>query len=146
MRFTLRREASTDQGTPGYLYLNDDLVCRTLELPWRENRSMASCVPAGVYQVNYMAQSGSGKYRDVYHVTNVPGRSQILVHAGNYAGDKALGYASDLLGCIAPCRSIGVMAPAGKRPQMAGLQSRLALGDLHRVTGRRSFELEIISG
>jgi hypothetical protein len=140
----LVRSPSTDQGTPGYLYDGDTLICRTLELPWRENRTMASCIPAGTYKVEYMARSASGKYTDVYHVTGVPDRSGILIHAGNYAGDRALGYASDLLGCIAPCMSIGVLTPAGRKPQTAGLSSKVALAKLHSITGRKPFTLEVV--
>ena len=146
----LRRGQSTDQGTPGALYDGDRRICCTLELPWRDNDpasdgdDIVSSIPAGTYEVAYLARSASGKYTDVYQVLKVRGRSGILIHAANYAGDTSKGYVSDLLGCIAPCRSIGKLTPAGrKKQQTAGIGSRAAMNDLHAVTGRLGFTLEI---
>lgn len=147
---TLKRKPCTDEGTPGELFDGLRRVCFTLELPWRDNDpandgdDIVSCIPPGKYRVDYMAKSGSGKYQDVYHVQGVPNRSAILMHAGNFAGDTSKGFKSDLLGCIAPCRSIGKLAANG-RQQVAGIGSKLALGDLHAVTGRLSFTLEVVS-
>ncbi len=149
-RFKLVRDESTDQGTPGTLYLGEQKVCHTMELPWRdvdgdgESDKRTSCIPKGAYKVTWMAKSGSGKYRDVYHVHDVPGRSEILIHTANYAGDVLKGWRSDLLGCIAPCRAIGWLTPEGGKRQMAGTGSLLGMKDLHAATKRQAFELEIV--
>ena len=63
--------------------ITDDGVFSTLELPWRDNERNRSCIPPGEYSCQYMEQSSSGKYRGCFHVKNVPGRSEILIHNGN---------------------------------------------------------------
>lgn len=150
IRLSLNRDVSTDQGTAGWLYHDGVLVCRTMELPWRDvdgdgnDDRMQSCIRPGIYQVSYMKRSASGKYLDVYHIEDVPCRSEILIHPANFAGDTKLGFRSDLLGCIAPCLRIGELKNPSGNMQMAGLSSRLAMNKIHAVTGRKSFELEVV--
>lgn len=55
----------------------------TLEPRWKDNQRNISCIPPGEYEVEFMPRSWSGKYRNCFHVKDVPGRSQILIHAGN---------------------------------------------------------------
>jgi len=150
-RLTLRRQPDSDQGTPGAIFDGARRICFTMELPWRDNDpagdgdDIVSCIPAGTYKVTYLKRSASGKYEDVYHVHGVPNRSGVLIHSANYAGDTSKGWKSDLLGCIAPCRSIGEMTPPGKKKQKAGIGSKLAMNDLHAVTGRQEFLLEVVA-
>ena len=68
--------------TFGALVVGSELF-RTLELPWLDNARNLSCIPPGEYEVEYMERSASGKYRGCYHIKNVPGRSEILIHNGN---------------------------------------------------------------
>lgn len=68
--------------TFGFL-VADETVFNTLELPWRDNKRNQSCIPPGEYECDYMRRSASGKYKGCFHVKNVPGRSQILIHNGN---------------------------------------------------------------
>jgi hypothetical protein len=72
-------------------------VCKTLELPWNNNQSNVSCIPAGSYPCKYTRSNrmSAEKGRDVftYEVLNVPERAGIRIHAANYF--------SQLLGCIA---------------------------------------------
>lgn len=56
-------------------------MCKTLELPWRDNANSISCVPAGTYKVK---KYSSETYPGVYELQDVPGRSKILIHWGNY--------------------------------------------------------------
>lgn len=146
---TLLRQPSTPEGTPGRLMHEGREVCRTLELPWNNNDpagdgdDILSCIPTGEYRVTYLPASASGKYRDVYHVQGVPGRSAILIHPANFAGDLRFGWKSDLEGCIAPCLSFGKLANHRGRMQFAGIGSRQALHRLHAVTGRQSFTLRV---
>ncbi len=65
--------------------------CKTMELPWRKNQCQISCIPIGKYKV---VKHVSPKFGPCFHVLNVPGRSEILIHKGNYN--------SDTLGCILP--------------------------------------------
>ncbi len=65
--------------------------CKTMELPWKNNEFQVSCIPAGIYKVK---KRKSSKYGEHFHIQDVPKRSLILIHVGNFH--------SDLLGCIAP--------------------------------------------
>lgn len=97
---TITRDTSTDAGTFGRLRAEGDgksFECHTLELPWRDNRRSLSCIPLGSYPVDW---SHSGKFGKCYRLRDVPERSGILIHAGNYAGDKTLGLKSNIEGCI----------------------------------------------
>ena len=85
----LVRVQSSDKGTYGVLFKNDMPVCVTRELPWRDNAKYVSCIPTGSYKCRKIK---SVKYGTVIEVLNVPSRTSILIHAGNYLRDS--------LGCI----------------------------------------------
>lgn len=134
----LYRAGSTDQGTPGALVCDGQHVCYMMELPERDNQPNISRIPRGRYLVKYLPRSGSGKYHDVYHITGVQGRTGILIHGGNYAGDRELNYRTDSWGCFLPSSRIGKIGG-----QIAGLASRAALRKLHNATQRQDFYLEV---
>ena len=136
--FTLQRGPSSDEGTFGALIGPDGVVCRTLEPPDRDNAPNVSCIPEGEYPVAYLARSASGRYRDVYHVKDVEGRSGILIHAGNFGGDRSCGHRSHTYGCILPGLRLGILAE-----QRAVLASRAALQRLHATTERADFALVV---
>lgn len=133
-QFILKREESTDQGTPG-TFRGDGLALFTLELPWRDNLPRISCIPPGRYVCKPYS---SPKYRDVYVLQSVPGRSSILIHSGNWAGDISKGLRSDVQGCILVGLSLGELSG-----QTAVTSSRAALNNLRNVIGRETFELVI---
>jgi len=89
----LIRDTFTDKSVIGKLYCNAEFIAHTLELAWRDNEKSVSCVPEGVYgcRVRLARESSS---RDYVHllVQDVPSRSYILFHRGNYP--------SDTRGCI----------------------------------------------
>jgi len=103
-RLVLTRTGGTEQ-TLGVLSVREDgepiWSCATLELPWRHNERRESCIPPGppggpdggrgpkVYDVT---RHVSQQYGQCFWVRSVPGRSEILIHAGNFL--------SDTLGCI----------------------------------------------
>ncbi len=134
----LVRARSFDEGTLGALYVGRERVCYTIELPWRGNQPNISCFSAGTYTVEYLPRSASGRYRDVYWVRGVPGRYGCLFHAGNFAGDVALGFRTDSNGCILTATRLGRLGG-----QLAGLGSRSALASLHEAVGRQSFTLVV---
>ena len=121
----------TDERTFGRLVLGDQ-VLHTLELPWLENLVCKSCIPAGRYRVNYLKKSYSGKYRDVYHIVEVGGRTGILMHKGNLV--------SHTLGCVLMGLIKGLL---GSEP--AVLSSAVAFERLHQWAGRESFMLNVVS-
>lgn len=58
-------------------------VC-TLEPPFANNEVGKSCIPAGVYTVR---KRWSLKFGYHFKILNVPNRSAILIHAGNFYKD-----------------------------------------------------------
>lgn len=134
MLFTLVRKDTSDQGTFG-IFSGEGLMFYSAELPWRDNAPRISCIPTGRY---ICRPYSSLKFPNVYEVTGVPGRSAILIHTGNHAGDTRKGLLSDVLGCIL----IG-LSPSELAGQAAVTSSRAALNKLRTVVGKQSFELVI---
>ncbi|EMG36599.1 hypothetical protein PCS_02611 [Desulfocurvibacter africanus PCS] len=110
-------------------------VCHVAELPWRENRPNVSRIPAGWYDC---VPRISAKYGRHFHVQDVPDRSMILIHSGNWAGDTSKGLRSHTHGCILAGRYAGVLDG-----QAAVLASRAALSDLLAALDDQSFTLRI---
>lgn len=133
------RLPSTNEGTPG-VFSFGNVAIHTLELPWRDNRPQLSCIPAGTYQ---LAWKRSPKFGMVYHVTSVPGRSAVLIHPANFAGDSALGLDTQLHGCIAPCMRLGKLRNSHGAMQLAGLVSKPAVQRFHEWANAEPVELEI---
>lgn len=79
---TLHREYKKS-ATLGILFLPSGKILKTIERPWLNNERRVSCFPEGTYIVKWLPRSGSGKYKRVWHVQNVPNRSGILFHGGN---------------------------------------------------------------
>ena len=77
--------------TTGNWMHDDELICHTLELPWQGNERRISCIPEGFYNVIKQKASNTRPY-DFFRITNVQGRSGILIHK--------ITYVKDLLGCI----------------------------------------------
>ena len=102
--------------------------CCTLELPWRNNMRQVSCIPEGTYQV---VRRSSPKFKDHYHLLQVPGREFILIHPGNYT--------SQIMGCILPGREFKRLN-ADSIPDI--VQSQATLTSLLKLMGD-AFELQI---
>lgn len=134
LKALLLRWKSSEQGTLGTLFAHN-FQCRMLELPWRENRPQVSCIPEGVYLVNWYK---SPKFGWVYHVEEVSERSGILIHAGNLAGDVTKGFKSHSHGCLLPCGYYGRIDG-----QTAGLLSGPTVRALAEVLNREQFTLEV---
>ena len=93
----LVRVSDDGHQTLGTLSVNfSDFVCKTLELPYKNNAKRVSCIPKGTYECKWSFSNHMEKFH--YEVTMVPGRSGIRLHSANYA--------EQLLGCIALGESI----------------------------------------
>lgn len=82
---TIKRNKSTTKETTGVLTATNSgatFTCKTLELPWLDNKKMISCIPKGTYRVKKVFWTK--KLRSYYQVQNVPGRSGIFMHPGNF--------------------------------------------------------------
>jgi len=102
-KFTIERVYLPSE-TLGSMYdKNRVIICKTMELPWRDNKSsadpgMASCIPEGLYTVRKNPPKESRPY-GYFRFDYVAGRrlnaenvSHILIHR--------ITYVKDLLGCI----------------------------------------------
>lgn len=130
------RDPSRDEGTLGRWFVDWKLFCHSIELPDRNNERNYSRIPAGKYRCVWHR---SPRFGWVYLVTDVQGRSHILTHAANWAGDSRKGYRCDLNGCIALGVKRGVLAG-----QAAVLASRAAVNKLARVMNKKPFDLIIV--
>ena len=76
----------------------------------KENKPLISCIPQGLYNV---VPHNSKKFPNTWQIMNVPGRTGILFHAGNYActvEGREL-HKSDTQGCIMPGLSFDRKVP-----------------------------------
>lgn len=108
-------------GTNGTLHYNNDRLCNTIELPWKNNQHQISCIPEGKYELIKRYSDHFGWH---FEVMKVPNRDLILIHPANDA-------LKELKGCIAP---VSVLIGEGE-----GLRSRIAL---EKVKGIVYQELE----
>lgn len=97
MNITLRRFGYTPMGTFGRWSM-PGMECYTLEENWANNERGQSCIPVGTY---VLKRGYFPKHKDCFEVTNVPGRSSILIHAGNTI--------LDIEGCIILGDELGMM-------------------------------------
>lgn len=82
----LIRDRQDGQATLGRLFVDGRQLCFTLERPWLDNQRGVSCIPEGVY--HGAIQPSPHFKRDLPELLDVPGRSQILIHVGNYVTDS----------------------------------------------------------
>lgn len=73
----------------GSLYLQEEFLCYTLELPYYSNKKGVSSIPVGLYKCRWR---DSPKFGRSIELLNVPNRKYILIHIGNKP--------SDTQGCI----------------------------------------------
>ena len=82
--------------TLGSIYAPDgNIVCKTLELPWKDNRNNISCIPEGLHRIKKMAPDQFRKYA-YFRFFKVAGRSMnkfynmstILIHRAIGVGSK----------------------------------------------------------
>ena len=83
-KVTLHRVLSSDKGTFGVLIYKNKPVCVTCEDPWNDNKTGVSCIPFGEYKAS---PHFGEKYKDVWILNGVKGRSAILIHNGNTIKD-----------------------------------------------------------
>lgn len=129
---TLRRLFQTPCGVLGR-FVTDGFRCYTIELPWRDNRSNVSCIPAGIYECEWTRTPHHGW---VYHIKNVPHRFAVLFHPGNYAGEKPC--ITHSMACILPGLKYGILAG-----QFAVLNSATACRLMADALNRETFRLHI---
>jgi len=126
--YNLYRKIKTEKQTIGYLQVKDNRFY-TLELPFKDNQRNISCIPAGEYMVE---KRQSVKYGDHFHILDVPDRSYILIHCGNFY--------TDIRGCILVGTELGdINADA----EVDVLYSKEAMKQLNQMLPN-NFKLKII--
>lgn len=129
---TLHRVAEIGQNTIGILRIQDMYhpPLWTCEDLWQDNRPNVSCIPDGSYTCvpHAWGTKEPFKFKRVWLVKNVPGRSGILIHAGNTH--------LDTLGCILVGRGISSTGVT---------DSQRAIDYLRDVIGQKSFTLIVNS-
>jgi len=97
----LERFAYAPDGTFGKLLMPDGTDFFTVERPWLGNKEDESCIPEGVYTLGLryspiVESSTLGKFDEGWEILNVPERSLIMIHPGNwpfnFKGCIGLGY------------------------------------------------------
>lgn len=101
----------------------------TLELPWLENQRNISCIPYGNYLVK---PRFSEKYEWHYEIQDVPDRSLILFHWGNYKKDTK--------GCILVGDNFVDIDGDG---HIDVTDSRAKFKEMVMLIGQKDFRLEI---
>ena len=117
--------------TLGAVILPSGKVIKTIERAWLNNQANISCYPEGRYIAKWLERSGSGKYKRVWHVINVPKRTGILWHIGNLVRHS--------LGCTLPGLTHGTL---GGLP--AVLSSGAGLNAMRRELEGQDFILVVM--
>lgn len=104
--------------------------CNTLELTWKNNNTRVSCIPEGEYTIQ---KRWSPKFKYHFHITEVEGRSFILIHSGNYH--------SQILGCVLVGSDLEDINGDGR---LDVVNSKDTLADLLGIMPQ-SFKLKIVS-
>lgn len=125
-----------DQGTLGMVLAPGGFRCHSMELPDRDNVQNVSRIPAGEYLCTWHK---SPKFGQCYWVRGVPGRSAILIHPGNLAGDVGKGYRTHSWGCLLLGKHRGNL-----NGQAAVLASRPAVRGFNEAMGQENFTLKVV--
>lgn len=139
MSVILTRNQTSDEGTFGSLFIGTEKFF-TIELPWRDNHPNLSCIPAGTYNCRWRSSRSKGM---CYHVEDVPGRSEILIHPANLGGDITKGFKSDLEGCIGLGMLTGFISVIGGK-QRGVLNSKMAISLFAQKMEYQTFVLTVV--
>ncbi len=126
----LIRDDVRAEGIRGTLFAKGETF-HILERPWLNNRNDVSCIPSGEYQARFLLSSASGKFQNIYHLQDVPGRGGVLIHNGNIVDHSH--------GCLIIGKRRGTIAG-----RIAVLNSRTALHEFVELMQHEDFIINII--
>ena len=121
---TLKREPSTPDGTFGEWISDSGFTCPTLEKPWANNKPNLSCVPVGRYHCLW--QWSPKHQMNLYHLQDVPGRTDIEIHSANLQ--------SQLNGCISPGLLVATFGPNSIHPGVPPIATKGVTSSLEALT------------
>lgn len=129
-KITIKRVSNLSCGMFGVIFDEDIPFALTCERPWVNNQKSVSCIPIGIYRCKRII---SPKFGDTFEVTNVPDRTEILLHKGNINDDSH--------GCIL----VGEQFEPFQDKQVGILASAKGFEEfLKRTKGIDEFQLRII--
>lgn len=82
--YQLLRVSHNNKATFGCLVVHGIPLVMTLEPPWLDNQTNVSCIPPGEYTV---VKHFSNRFKECLKILGVEGRTDILIHAGNFPKD-----------------------------------------------------------
>lgn len=127
---TITRKSDSGKETLGDLVMGS-FKCKTLELSDQGNLPNISCIPKGTYQCKYSFSPKFLKY--TYEVLNVPKRSGIRIHSGNFF--------FDIQGCIL----LGTgYANLNNDKEVDIVNSRITIKKFEEKLGKKPFLLQIM--
>ena len=146
LRLNLFRIKTGPEGTYGVLSTPKGQWFNTGELPWSDNKDDVSSIPHGIYTFKFMK---SEKFPDgTFEALEVPGRTGVRIHRGNWCGDVSQGFSSDVLGCILLGKVYGQSKNKVGLMQHGVFESTVALQEFQAEMGSdesaEPFELEIV--
>lgn len=127
----LLRTETDDTGTFGKISTGT-FECYSLERPAAGEHP---CIPAGTYAVKWASKDARPQRGPCYEITKVKNRDAILIHSANWA--------SELLGCVAPGRSIDDVAHKDGTKVKGVTSSKDALAGFEADLGKEPFEITI---
>lgn len=103
-KYLILREPDQSKQTLGTFTITEGnavlFTCKTIELPWKNNQRQVSCIPNGKYRT---IRHHSPTYGECFWLKDVPERSEILIHHGNYSASvNPRTGTPDTKGCILP--------------------------------------------
>jgi hypothetical protein len=129
----LQRLIQTDAETCGHLLTDEDqLICVTLERPWKNNERNVSCIPAGTYTCKRVHSPHFGC--EVFQIMNVQHRDNVLIHFGNYVQNSE--------GCVLVGTSFADINSDGVMDQTASQQAFKKFMSV--MTGHPIFTLTVV--
>ena len=132
---TIKRIALNPDSTLGVMLEDTIPFCLTLELPWKDNKPNESCIPKGEYLCNRVTKI---KHGVCFEVFDVPNRTDILIHKGNFPTDSR--------GCIVLGEQFEeALSPAADKVVTAVLASGQAYHEfMMRLDKQDQFKLVIL--
>ena len=120
MKITVVRDRLAKTSTLGRLLVDGEFFCYTLER--RPDAPEAPSAPAGSYALTVEPTHNARLWtprqdRHLPRLHDVPGRTGILVHAGNTSADT--------VGCVILGRVLGADSVGASRPALVALMGRL---------------------
>jgi hypothetical protein len=133
IEITLQRLFQVNGATLGVLH-GLPFTIYTLENEWKDNQRNISCIPSGEYDciAHGWEEDSPVRFKKTWELNNVPDRSAILIHAGNFPEDTK--------GCILVGTGMKVDQSISQVTE-----SRKALRTLQEYLGTRPFKI-IIKG